>query len=191
MTVPILSGLTPSISFVWDLYEEASVGLWDREEKLLALVAAGQLPGSEFYRFNYMTVDDIRHFFANAQDELSVLTVFNLLSAAEGHLRDDFEKRVENVGDSTCLSYDFRVIAEHCVRDRKKIPYSLGYLLDIWATYFPQAHQSIALFKSYWPFRNWLAHGRWTDVPSGCSIPPPDNVKNCVAMLNDLAIPSS
>ena len=51
MTAPNLSGLTPGIQSIWDLYEEAAIGLWDRESKLLALVAAGHSPGAIFIDF--------------------------------------------------------------------------------------------------------------------------------------------
>ena len=136
-----------------------------------------------------MTTQNIRDFFTNLQAELSALVIMDLLSAAEGRLRDDFEKRVQS-NDSSNISRNFRVIAEFCVRDRRKQPHPVSRLLAVWAKYVNHAKTSIALFNEYWPYRNWLAHGRWNNFPGGQSLPPADDFKDSVEMLlSDLSIP--
>jgi hypothetical protein len=189
MSAPFLSELTPSISFIWDLYAETSDGLRNRENKLREIVKAGQSPGGDYYRFMGMSDREIKEFFVKAQQEIDALVVFDLLSAAEGRLRDDFEKRVEDAADISPLTRDFRVIAKHCVRDRKSNPHNLLSLLGVWAAHSTTASH-IQVFKSYWPFRNWLAHGRWFGLPEGRGLPPPEYVKNSVTgLLRAIGIP--
>lgn len=193
MTAPSLSGLSPSIQFIWDLYEEASVGLWDREAKLLAILGSGGVPGSDYYRFLHMTESEIRSFFENSQNELQSMIVLDLLSAAEGRLRNDFENRTQDPGRTDSVSKDFKVIARSCITDRKKKPFNLQGLLEVWSIHFPNVKTSIGIFKEYWPFRNWLAHGRWTELPfGGQSLPPPDDVKDAIEiLLSDFRIPTN
>lgn len=193
MTVPSLSGLSPSIQFIWDLYEEASVGLLDRETKLLAILDSGMALGSDYDRFSYMTKDEVRSFFKDSQDELHAMIVLDLLSAVEGRLRDDFEKRAQDPTRMDPISKDFKVIARSCIRDRKTTPFNLQGLLEVWSIHLPHVKISIEIFKKYWPFRNWLAHGRWTELPfGGHSLPSPNDVKDAIEiLLSNFCIPTN
>lgn len=87
MTEPSLSGLSPSIQFIWDLYEQASVGLWKAEKELLAILSSGKAPGGDYYIFGNMTEEEVKGFFKRSQDELSAMITLDLFSAAEGRLK--------------------------------------------------------------------------------------------------------
>lgn len=58
-----------------------------------------------------MTVEEIRDFFKRSQEELIAMIILDLLSSAEGRLRDDFERRVQDPTREDGVSIDFKVIA--------------------------------------------------------------------------------
>ncbi|MBF0182561.1 MAG: hypothetical protein HQM03_21300 [Magnetococcales bacterium] len=161
---------------------------------MLAMMRTEQNPGSDYYRFEHMSIEQINEFFEKSQKELSNTITLDLLSAAEGRLRDDFEKRAQDDTRTDSVSKDFKVIAKYCIRDRKRNPLNLRTMLDVWSIHHPNNTGSINRFLKYWPLRNWLAHGRWTPQPSfeGPALPPPDDVKDAIeTLLANLGIPTS
>ncbi len=193
MSTVALSNMTPDISFIWEFYKESSRSLAARRDRIIHSVDQGLPLVPEDLIFQYKTPQEIGKQFEKYQDELSAMTILDLLSAAEGRLRNDFEERSQDNNDTRLVSTTFRTISKYCISNPKKKPLNMWDLLSVWRDHEPSTDSNVKRFYNFfWPYRNWLAHGRWLHPPlSGAPLPPPaEDVKDIVErILNDFNIP--
>jgi len=162
---PNLSGLNPGIALIWDMFEEASNALSIKEQALLLVASIGEINDLALARFARMSEAEIKVFFKKSKDELSAMTIMNLLSAAEGCIRVDFERRAQSETETDPVSVAFQCIARYCIKNRNSPQLGIKDILMIYLENDPSIKDKLENFEKYWPYRNWLCHGRWAALP--------------------------
>ena len=103
-----------------------------------------------------MTKREVRAYFQQLQNELETAYIFKIISATEGILRQDFNKRIQlrkpkKEPDKTFKNKDIK----GAVRLKEDI-------LDIWKKkIFEQNQFIISQFYKLLHYRHWIAHGQY------------------------------
>lgn len=93
--------------------------------------------------------------------ELQLVSCFQLISAAEGRLKYDFQLKIEGRSGSN-LCKEFRKIFNSNNQDMKHIDVERD-ILEIWKKHYPSSILTTLVgdFKRLMKFRHWVAHGRF------------------------------
>ena len=110
--------------------------------------------------FKFLSLEQAKQQMKENAQELNLISCFQLISAAEGRLKYDFQLKVENSLKSN-LCKDFRTIFNNKEKNMKYI--DIQSILDIWKKHYPSPiiTKYIGSFKELVNFRNWIAHGRF------------------------------
>ncbi len=147
-----LSGLEKSLSAIWQWYNyQSSLSLSAKSQLRQQLLAGAPVTDPVFFGMSLEEVDD---FFR----ELDLVTILDLLAAAEAAIRVDFLNRAYH-GKGDQVAREFRTLYKrHGVRVRLDED-----ILETWKKHRATAENAVSKFRGALKLRHWLAHGRyWT-----------------------------
>ena len=150
---------------VLDWYEIQEEIVSNEKGRALAEITIGNAPSNS--RLLGMTDEEIDSFFLLQGQELELLTMLGLLSAAEAAIRLDYLDRVENRWKDRVSKHFQTIHKKLSARGRAEKVSLEEHILDTWKALVPQAKNPVGEFKGALELRNWLAHGRyWARRPS-------------------------
>ena len=111
--------------------------------------------------FSLLSLDEANRKIEFNEIELDLISSFQLISAAEGRLKYDYQLKL-NKSSLTPLLKDFKYIYKNKKSEMRYIDIDTD-ILTIWKKHYPSQNLSnlIGDFKRLMSFRHWIAHGRF------------------------------
>lgn len=130
----------------------------------VSLVAAGDPAAVIPDNFNYLSQSEADSLLEKDQAELKLISCFQLVSAAEGWLKHDFQSKVRGVqqGSASPLVADFKSIYNGAGNEMKHVDVDRD-ILEAWKKHYRSQPLAdlIGRFRVSMKFRHWVAHGRF------------------------------
>jgi len=139
-----------SIDEIADYYETTKIALKNYKK---SIKKETELKNS----FLFYSEEELNGIFKNYENILEINCSFNLLSALEAYFRIDFETR-NRLQQTDKLSK--KLIKFYPKKEGDFV--SLSLILKIWLKYSTYKNE-IATFQKLIDYRNWIAHGRYSE----------------------------
>lgn len=176
-TLIAVSAHVPDIPDIWKYYQDSMDSL--RFKKYLILSFLRGDVDVAILANHGITLDpltsstEVTSLFNDTVRELENLVKFNLLSAAEGHIRYDFAVRINN-NRTDSLSASFATLFASIGSQAKRVRFqgNQGILAE-WNQHLA-GHWKGALLQNFvdvLELRHWLAHGRWWQLEPTVNLP--------------------
>lgn len=183
--------LEPESIFNW--FKLCDVALDEQRTKCLNDLRSGKHAGTAMIHPDLQgaTADEAESFFNSALRELELSSVLWLVTACEGRLRVDLQKRSN---DSDMLATRLSTI-KSLQAQAYLIPLVDGGIFDAWKDFIrhqitqplqDQAVQAMGSVKPFIQLRHWLAHGRYWQSPVSIATSTPYLVKRSITKFLDL-----
>lgn len=146
-----------SIEFIWSWYEDQKAGLFDYRNKIFRLFVFA--PTILDAKFIGLTTDEFNLYFDESERELEHLVCFDLISATEAKLKNDFYNRIKKKKRNCDITDRFREIHKE-KGDKVSLEQDI---ISVWKEELILEKAKFSNYIGLLNYRHWLAHGRyWT-----------------------------